>query len=77
MWRNETSVDARSTQRHMPEDDILHIRPCESLKSYLFTHVRDTNSFELCGETTFQEVVSLQEVFARYIFHSFVVNTAP
>jgi hypothetical protein len=27
-------VDARSTQRHIPEDDILHNHLCESLKSY-------------------------------------------
>jgi hypothetical protein len=29
----ETSVDARSTQRHIQEDDILHSHRCESLKS--------------------------------------------
>jgi hypothetical protein len=32
---SETSVEARSTQRHIPEDDILHSRRCESLKSYI------------------------------------------
>jgi hypothetical protein len=29
-----TLVNARSTQRHIPEDDILHSHRCESLKSY-------------------------------------------
>jgi hypothetical protein len=31
---SETSVDPRSTQRHIPEDNILHSHRCESLKSY-------------------------------------------
>jgi hypothetical protein len=31
---SETSVNARSTQRHISEDDILHSHRCESLKSY-------------------------------------------
>jgi hypothetical protein len=31
---SETSGDTRSTQRHIPEDDILHSHRCESLKSY-------------------------------------------
>jgi hypothetical protein len=30
---SETSVNARSTQRHIPEDDILHSHRCENLKS--------------------------------------------
>jgi hypothetical protein len=34
---SETSVNARSTQRHIPEDDILHSHCCESLKSYIKT----------------------------------------
>jgi hypothetical protein len=29
----ETSVNARSTQRHIPEDDSLHSHRCENLKS--------------------------------------------
>jgi hypothetical protein len=29
-----TSVDARSAQPHIPEDDVLHSHRCESLKSY-------------------------------------------
>jgi hypothetical protein len=36
MHSSETSVDARSTQLHIPEDDILHSHRCESLKSYKF-----------------------------------------
>jgi hypothetical protein len=32
---SETSVNARSTQRHIPEDNILHSHRCESLKSYI------------------------------------------
>jgi hypothetical protein len=32
---SETSVDARSTQRDIPEDDILHSHRCKSLKSYI------------------------------------------
>jgi hypothetical protein len=31
---SETSVNARSTQRHIPEDGILHSHRCGSLKSY-------------------------------------------
>jgi hypothetical protein len=31
---SETSVNTRHTQRHIPEDDILHSHRCESLKSY-------------------------------------------
>jgi hypothetical protein len=31
---SETSVDARSTQHHILEDDILHSHRCESLKSF-------------------------------------------
>jgi hypothetical protein len=30
---SETSGNVRSTQRHIPEDDILHSHRCESLKS--------------------------------------------
>jgi hypothetical protein len=30
----ETSVNARSTQRHIPEHDILHSHFCENFKSY-------------------------------------------
>jgi hypothetical protein len=33
---SETSVNARSAQRHIPEDDILHRHRCESLKSYRY-----------------------------------------
>jgi hypothetical protein len=32
---SETSVNARSTQRHIPEDGILHSHRCENLKSYI------------------------------------------
>jgi hypothetical protein len=31
---SETSVHTRSTQRHIPEDGILHSHRCENLKSY-------------------------------------------
>jgi hypothetical protein len=31
---SETLVNTRSTQHHIPEDDILHSHRCESLKSY-------------------------------------------
>jgi hypothetical protein len=30
----ETSVNTRSTRRHIPEDGILHSHRCENLKSY-------------------------------------------
>jgi hypothetical protein len=30
---SETSVNTRSAQRHIPEDDILHSHRCESFKS--------------------------------------------
>jgi hypothetical protein len=30
---SETLVNAGSTQRHIPEDDILHSHRCENLKS--------------------------------------------
>jgi hypothetical protein len=36
---SETSVHARSTQRHSPEDDILHSHRCESLKSYTLIYL--------------------------------------
>jgi hypothetical protein len=36
---SETSVYPCSTQRHIPEDDILHSHSCESLKSYIHYHV--------------------------------------
>jgi hypothetical protein len=32
---SETSVNPGSTQRHIPEDDILHSHRCENLKSYI------------------------------------------
>jgi hypothetical protein len=38
---SETSFNARSTQRHIPEDEILHFHRCESLKSYKWTNVHD------------------------------------
>jgi hypothetical protein len=33
---SETSVHTRSTQRHIPEDGILHSHRCENLKSFKF-----------------------------------------
>jgi hypothetical protein len=33
---SETSVNARSTQRHIPVDDILHSHRCENLKCTIF-----------------------------------------
>jgi hypothetical protein len=39
---SETSVNARSTQRHIPGDDILHSHRCENLKSYI-----EENSIQL------------------------------
>jgi hypothetical protein len=32
---SETSVDTLRTTRHIPEDDTLHNRRCENLKSYI------------------------------------------
>jgi hypothetical protein len=32
---SETSVHTRSTQRHIPEEGILHSHRCENLKSYI------------------------------------------
>jgi hypothetical protein len=32
---SETSVNARSTQLHIPEDGILHSHRCENLESYI------------------------------------------
>jgi hypothetical protein len=34
---SETSGHTRSTQRHIPEDSILHSPRCENLKSYIST----------------------------------------
>jgi hypothetical protein len=31
---SETSVNTRSTRRHIPDDGILHSHGCENLKSY-------------------------------------------
>jgi hypothetical protein len=42
---SETSVDIRSTQRQIPEDDILHSHRRENLKSYTAQHVF---SFMIC-----------------------------
>jgi hypothetical protein len=36
---SETSVNIRPTQRHIPEDDIIHSHRNESLKSYILTYV--------------------------------------
>jgi hypothetical protein len=36
---SETSVDARSTQRYIQEDDILHCHRCENLKFYIITNM--------------------------------------
>jgi hypothetical protein len=36
---SETSVDTRSTRRHIPEDGILHSHRCENLKSYIVMHI--------------------------------------
>jgi hypothetical protein len=43
---SETSVDVRSTQRHIPEDHILHSHRCESLKPYIemYSVRREANS---------------------------------
>jgi hypothetical protein len=34
IFSSETSVNPGSTQRHIPEDDILHSNRCENLISY-------------------------------------------
>jgi hypothetical protein len=39
---SETSVNKISTRRHIPEDDILHSRRRENLKSYIVQHVVET-----------------------------------
>jgi hypothetical protein len=39
---SETSVHTRSTQRHIPQDGILHSYRCESLKSYVKFSYSDT-----------------------------------
>jgi hypothetical protein len=42
---SETSVHTRSTQRHIPEDGILHSHCCENLKSYIKNiHSHNLNS---------------------------------
>jgi hypothetical protein len=42
---SETSVNPGSTQRHIPEDEVLHSHRCENLKSYkginCYTYVID------------------------------------
>jgi hypothetical protein len=38
MLSSDTSVKARSTQRHIPEDDILNSHGCENLKSYVLKY---------------------------------------
>jgi poly-D-alanine transfer protein DltD len=53
IYSSETSVDARSTQRHIPEDDNLHSHRCESLKSYLFKlYLADMSNSSVSKETT-------------------------
>jgi hypothetical protein len=39
IWSSETSTHRKSTQCHIPEDDILHSHCCENLKSYIATVV--------------------------------------
>jgi hypothetical protein len=46
MRSSETSVKASSTQRHTPEDDILHSHRCENLKSYIFSVFKQDVQFQ-------------------------------
>jgi hypothetical protein len=40
MWSCvDHAVNARCTQVHIPEYDILHSQPCENLRSYNYLHV--------------------------------------
>jgi hypothetical protein len=57
---SETSVNTRTTQRHIPEDDILHSHRCESLKSY-----RLLKCFSFC--TTSIQKPSVSTRFAKQI----------
>jgi hypothetical protein len=47
---SETSVNTRPTQRHIPENDILHSHRCESLRSYKTKHV--------CADSNFHSIAS-------------------
>jgi hypothetical protein len=40
---SETSVQARSTRRHIPEDGVLHSHRRENLKSYMKYFIFNTN----------------------------------
>jgi hypothetical protein len=57
---SETSVNTRTTQYHIPEDDILHSHRFESLKSYIsimFVSITKTSSIE--------KIIQVLESFLR------------
>jgi hypothetical protein len=43
----ETSVNARSTQRYIPEDDVRHCHRSENHKTYNFGFGNDFDSLEV------------------------------
>jgi hypothetical protein len=50
---SETSVDTRSTQRHIPENGILHSHRCEHLRSYtdpIFLAIFSEGKYEAFAE---------------------------
>jgi hypothetical protein len=50
---SETSVNPRSTPRHIPEDNILHSHRCENLKSTFFIFIYDLLN-DIVAQTTLQ-----------------------
>jgi hypothetical protein len=46
---SETSVHTRSTQRHIPEDGILHSHRCENLRSYNIKMASKGTVYEAVG----------------------------
>jgi hypothetical protein len=63
-WRryvHEMSVQTRSTQRHIPEDGILHSHRCENLKSYTSTLLIRRNGIKPCYKIT-AETSQISEV---------------
>jgi hypothetical protein len=50
MRSSETLVNARCTQRHIPEDDILHSHRCGNLKSCILNPVRKRKALDPIGE---------------------------
>jgi hypothetical protein len=69
---SETSENATATQRHIPEDDVLHSHRCGNLKSYKkkiisFLDVRGIIHFEFLSEKNTANQTVCMKVLKRLI----------